>query len=187
MWGGVAITINVSPRVASPRSSYVTQFLFNAFLNNFSMLKITHLLHHPHLIEPVARMIYNEFWRDVGDGMSLDDLVMHLRGAKDVDRIPLCLIALHDEQLVGTVNLIENDDNKRAHLRPWLAAMVVREDKRGCGIGTTLVKALLAEARTMRIPSLYFGTDGPGFYERIGATRHEDVRPNFCIMKFEPA
>ncbi len=149
------------------------------------MLKITHLLHHPHLIEPVARMIYNEFWRDVVDGMSFDDLVAHLRTAKDVDRIPLCLIALHDEQLVGTVNLIENDDDKRAHLRPWLAAMVVREDRRGCGVGTTLVKALLLQARKMQIPVLYFGTDGPGFYERIGATCHETVRADFSIMKFE--
>jgi N-acetylglutamate synthase-like GNAT family acetyltransferase len=149
------------------------------------MLKITHLLHHPHLIEPVARLIHNEFWRDVVNGMSLDDLIMHLRTAANVDRIPLCLIALHNEQFVGTVNLIENDDNKRAHLRPWLAAMVVREDQRGGGIGTALVKALLTEARKMQIPSLYLGTDGPGFYEHIGATRHETVRPDFCIMKFE--
>ena len=148
------------------------------------MLKITHLLHHPHLIEPVARMIYNEFWRDVVDGMSLDDLITHLQTATNVDRIPLCLIALHDEQLVGTVNLIENDDDKRTHLRPWLAAMVVREDKRDGGIGTALVEALLLQARRMQIPSLYFGTDGPGFYERIGATRNENVRPDFCIMKF---
>jgi predicted N-acetyltransferase YhbS len=151
------------------------------------MLKITHLLHHPHLIEPVARMIYDEFWCDVVNGMSLDDLIMHLRTARNVDHIPLCLIALDDEQFVGTVNLIENDDSQRTHLRPWLAAMVVREDKRGAGIGTALVEALLIEAHKLNIPTLYFGTDGPGFYERIGATRHEEVRANFSIMKFDVA
>lgn len=149
------------------------------------MLKITHLFHQPQLIESVAQMIYNEFWVDVVDGMSLDDLVAHLRTATDADHIPLCLIALQDEELVGTVNLIENDDAARSHLRAWLAAMVVREDQRGSGIGTKLVNALLTEARWMHIPTLYFGTDGPGFYERIGAIQHEKVRADFCIMKFE--
>jgi predicted N-acetyltransferase YhbS len=152
-----------------------------------STLLIDHLFKHPQFIEPVAQMIYNEFWRDATDGMSLDDLVTHLRGATDENRIPLCLIALQDEELVGTVNLIENDDAARTHLKPWLAAMVVREDQRGSGIGTKLVNALLTEARRMHIPALYFGTDGPGFYERIGAIQHEKIRSDFCIMKFELA
>jgi predicted N-acetyltransferase YhbS len=150
-------------------------------------LQINHLLKHPQFIEPVAQMIYNEFWRDVVNGMSLNDLVEHLQDANNADRIPLCLIALQDEELVGTVNLIENDDAARSHLRPWLAAMVVREDQRNNGIGTKLVSALLTEARRMQIPALYFGTDGPGFYERIGALQHEKIRADFCIMKFELA
>jgi N-acetylglutamate synthase-like GNAT family acetyltransferase len=150
-------------------------------------VQIAHLFHHPQLIESVVQMIYNEFWRDVVDGMSIDDLTAHLHSAKDADRIPLCLIALHDEELVGTVNLIENDDAARSHLRPWLAAMVVRADQRGRGIGTQLVMTLLTEARQMHIPALYFGTDGPGFYERIGAIQYEKVRADFFIMKFELA
>jgi predicted N-acetyltransferase YhbS len=146
---------------------------------------ITHLFAHPQLIKSVARMIYNEFWSDVIDGMSEDDLVAHLKSATDAARIPLCFIALHGNELVGTVNLIENDDAARNHLRPWLAAMVVREDQRSRGIGTKLVNALLNEARQMNIPAIYFGTDGPGFYERIGAIYHEKIRADFFIMKFE--
>lgn len=146
---------------------------------------ITHLFHHPQLINPVANMIYNEFWVDVVDGMTVDDLVAHLRTASVERQMPLSLIALVDGQLAGTVNLIENDDDKRAHLRPWLAAMVVRADLRGQGIGTALVKALLADVRLMNIPTVYFGTDGPGFYERMGAVQHEPVRDDFAIMKFE--
>jgi predicted N-acetyltransferase YhbS len=145
---------------------------------------ITHLFNRPHLIEAVARMIYEEFWRDVKNGMSIADLVAHLQTATDQTRIPLSLIALRGDQLLGTVNLIENDDAARAHLRPWLAAMVVREEVRGQGVGSQLVKALLIEARKMNIPSLYFGTDGPGFYARLGAIEHERVRDDFSIMKF---
>ena len=148
------------------------------------MVQITHLHHHPHLVAPVAQMIYDEFWQDVVNGMSVADLVAHLRTATDDARIPLCLIALDDQQLLGTVNLIENDDAKRTHLRPWLAAMVVRADKRGNGIGSALVNALLAEAKRMQIPELFFGTDGPGFYTRLGAREYERVRADFWIMRF---
>jgi predicted N-acetyltransferase YhbS len=150
-------------------------------------MQITHLFHNPQLIERVGKMIYNEFWVDVVDGMTVDDLVVHLKTATAAQQIPLSLIALVDGQLAGTVNLIENDDENRVHLRPWLAAMVVRADLRGQGIGTALVKALLADARLMSIPTVYFGTDGPGFYERLGAVKHEHVRDDFAIMRFELA
>ena len=150
-----------------------------------SQVQISHLFNHRHLIDPVATMIYKEFWVDVVNGMTVDDLVVHLETATERQQIPLSLIARVDGQLAGTVNLIENDDKNRAHLRPWLAAMVVRADLRGQGIGTALVKELLAEARLMNTPTVYFGTDGPGFYERLGAVRHEHVRDDFAIMKFE--
>ena len=150
-------------------------------------MQITHLFNHPQLIEAVANMIYNEFWLNVEDGMSVANLVAHLETATQPQQIPLSLIAMVDGQLAGTVNLIENDDGKRAHLRPWLAAMVVREDLRGQGIGTALVNALLSDARLMNIPTVYFGTDGPGFYERLGAVQHERVRDDFAIMRFELA
>ncbi|MGN6828817.1 GNAT family N-acetyltransferase [Paucibacter sp. M5-1] len=147
--------------------------------------EILPLYQRPGLIEPVARLIYEEFWREVEGGYSVADLVAHLRRATDPDRIPLSLIAVEDGQLLGTINLIENDDAKRAHLRPWLAAMVVSQGRRGEGIGSALVRALLAEAQRLGLPRLYFGTDGPGFYARLGAQLHEQVRDDFCIMRFE--
>ncbi len=148
-------------------------------------ITITHLFSHPHLAGTVAQMIYREFWVAVKDGMSETDLLAHLQTAVDARIIPLCLIAIVDDELVGTVNLIENDDAKRVHLRPWLAAMVVRADYRGKGIGSKLVAALLAEARAMQLSTLYFGTDGPGFYTRLGAVEHGEVRPGFSIMRFD--
>jgi predicted N-acetyltransferase YhbS len=148
-------------------------------------MQIAHLVHHTHLINATAQLIYDEFWVDVIDGMSVADLVAHLKTVSAPPCIPISLIALIDGELVGTVNLIENDDANRKHLRPWLAAMVVRAEYRGQGIGTALVKALLAQARAINISTIYFGTDGPGFYERIGAIKYEYVRDDFFIMKFE--
>ncbi|MBL0143716.1 MAG: GNAT family N-acetyltransferase [Betaproteobacteria bacterium] len=141
------------------------------------------LFRHAHLTDAVAQLIYDEFWKD-RDGMSVADLRAHLQTATNPDRIPICLVALVDGELAGTVNLIDNDDRKRTHLHPWLAAMVVVERHRGKGIGTLLVQALLAEASRLGFGGVYFGTDGPGFYTRLGAQLHEQVTAGFCIMRF---
>lgn len=148
-------------------------------------LLIDNLAHHPELIDAVAQMIYDEFWVEVVDGMSIDDLVEHLHTANAPKHMPLALIALVGGQLAGCVNLIENDDKKRAHLHPWLAATVMRANFRGQHIGSKLVNALLADARAMGIATAYFGTDGPGFYMRLGAVKHEHISDDFSTMKFE--
>ena len=67
------------------------------------------------------------------------------------------------------------------------AAMVVAKEFRGQGIGAQLVRALLAEAQRLGFATVYFGTDGPSFYERIGAVKHEHVSGEFFIMRFELA
>ena len=69
-------------------------------------IEITHLFHHGQHTRAVAEMIYNEFWIDVV-GLCLDFLDAHLQNTHDPSRIPLSLIALVDDQLVGTVSLIE--------------------------------------------------------------------------------
>ena len=48
-------------------------------------------------------------------------------------------------------------------MRLWLAAMVVAKQFRTQGIGTQLVRALLAEAQRLGFATVYFGTDGPVF------------------------
>ena len=57
-----------------------TQYIIGNNRNNAKVL-ITNPLHHPQLIEPVAKMIYDEFWVDVADGMSQADLAAHLQTA----------------------------------------------------------------------------------------------------------
>jgi hypothetical protein len=32
---------------------------------------------------------------------------------------------------------------------------------------------------------VYFGTDGPGFYSRLGAVEQEQVREDFWFMRFD--
>lgn len=144
--------------------------------------RIDNLFEHPQHINCIAQWIHAEFWADknVHTPQSLAGL---LRQAVNTSSIPLSLLALVDEEPVGTVNLIENDDDKRAHLRPWLAALLVVPSHRGQGIGSALVRELSERSAGLGIACLYLGTDNPGFYERLGATVHEQVTDSFAIME----
>jgi GNAT superfamily N-acetyltransferase len=147
-------------------------------------VRIDHLFHHPHHLGFAARLIHGEFWVDVKNGFSVADLEGFLGNATDPGRIPLSLLALDDAgEPVGTINLIDNDDATLPELHPWLAALVVLPAWRGRGVGSALVRALAAEAARLGFEQLYFGTDGPGFYERLGAQRHLERGPGFWIMR----
>lgn len=92
---------------------------------------------------------------------------------------------MHGAGVVGVVNLVENDDEHHPEWRPWLAGLVAVADRRGRGLGSRRVRTLLADARRLGLQRVYFGTDGPGFYTRLGAVVHARPRADFCCMRFE--
>lgn len=145
------------------------------------MFQIAHLFEHSEYVDQVATWIHAEFWADknIHTPQSLASL---LHNATTPDSIPLSRLALVDGIPVGTINLIENDDDQRTHLRPWLAALLVLPAHRRQGIGSALVRDLQQHANRLGIADLYLGTDNPGFYARLGATIHEQVTPDFAIM-----
>jgi predicted N-acetyltransferase YhbS len=146
------------------------------------MIQIVHLFEHPQYVDQVANWIHAEFWADK-QVHSPESLAAHLRSAIVPDAIPLSRLALVDGVPVGTVNLIENDDEKRSHLRPWLAALFVVPERRRQGVGSALVRDLQQCAAVLSIEMLYLGTDNPGFYARLGAEVEEQVTQEFVIMR----
>jgi len=147
-------------------------------------LQIAHLFDVPQHREAIASLIHHEFWTDV-PGASVQRMAERLLKADGADAVPLCRVALLEGQPVGVVNLVDNDDERHTEWHPWLAGMVVAADHRGQGIGSTLVRTLLDDARGLGFERVYFGTDGPGFYTRLGAVVHEQPRADFWFMRFE--
>ena len=140
------------------------------------------LARHPGHVAFVANLVYREFWAEVQGGMSEADLADAFGGRAAPVRVLSSLVALDGETPLGCVHLIDNDDDSLPELHPWLAAMVVVPERRGQGIGSMLVKALAREAKEMGFERLWFGTDGPGFYERLGAVKHLQRGRDFWIM-----
>ena len=147
---------------------------------------IVHLFEVPQLRRTAAELIHEEFWRNV-PGASLTAIQARLALADSAEHLPLALVALHEAQVIAAVNLVDNDDEDYPEWHPWLAGLVVAPAWRGRGLGSALVLALLAHASRLGVPRVYFGTDGPGSYTRLGAVHHHQPRADFWFMRFEVA
>lgn len=146
-------------------------------------LRIGHLFETPELTPVVANWIYNQFWTDI-EGVTAQSLAERFQESVNDQNVPLALIAFQDNEPVGTVSLIESDDDERTHLTPWLAALYVKPEFRSQGVGAYLVRELLEKARRLKIEKLYLGTERPDFYLRLGAKFHEQASPSFTILYF---
>lgn len=145
-------------------------------------IQVDHLFRHPEHIGLVAGWIYTAFWADK-PGYSEATFDALLRQASDPDAIPLSLLARVDEEPAGTINLIANDDERRPHLYPWLAALFVAQHYRRQGVGRALIAALMDEAGRLGFSEMYLGTDQPDYYARVGAQFHEQATDTLCIMR----
>ncbi len=147
-------------------------------------LRIVHLLERPEHRPRVAEWIYREFWADK-PGYDAAGFEARLREASDPGRMPISLLALHGDEPAGTVNLVACDSERRPHLTPWLAALIVMPEHRRGGIGSSLVRALLAEAERLAFREVFLGTDIPAFYEALGAVTHERFDDGISILRFD--
>jgi predicted N-acetyltransferase YhbS len=131
-----------------------------------------------------ARMVHAEFWTHV-PGASAERMAARMAQADRPGGVPQCLVALAGDAVVGVVNLVHSDDDDHPEWHPWLAGLVVAPDWRGRGVGSALVRAVLTRARALPVRRVYFGTDGPGFYTRLGAVVQLQRRADFWYMRFD--
>lgn len=132
----------------------------------------------------VAAMLHAEFWAEV-PGASPESMAARLAQAAATDALPLCRVALDGDAPAGVVNLIDYDDPNPRVGSPWLAGLVVAPACRGKGLGSRLVGAVLDDARRLGHPQVFLGSDGPGFYVRLGAVVHQQLRPDFWLLRFD--
>lgn len=115
-------------------------------------------------------------WSAYFPGWSQDDAWRELQShAKNPAGVPTTLVAIDDAhsgsaEPLGSVSLLLEDSPELAHLDgPWLASLFVAPDARGSGLGTQLVHAVIAHARTHGVAALrLFTPSHRGFYEALG-------------------
>lgn len=131
-------------------------------------MQIEYLYNHPGKVEDVSRMIYEEFVIKSDSDKSYSD-VYEFFGKTGIDKLPVTLIALENDQCIGTVSVFENDLNLRPELKPWLASLYIEPVHRGSGAGRKMVRGALETTALMGYKELYLRTeDASDYYKKLG-------------------
>lgn len=117
-------------------------------------------------IEEVSTWLWEEWSK--GSGAKLEDVIYRTKHSICKDRVPQIYIAKFNDELVGTVSIWHNDLISRQDLTPWLAALYIKNEYRGKGIGTLLQKRCIQAVKDLGYKSLYLITDHENYYERSG-------------------
>jgi predicted N-acetyltransferase YhbS len=150
--------------------------------------RIKYLAEKPETIDIIARWLHDEFQYLV-PGKSIGDVVELLHDRLNRDKLPLGIVALRNDEILGTVSLKISDMDIRDNLSPWMAGLYVDKKYRNRGIGALLVKSIQEIARQFGYKELFLYTPGAsGFYERIGWTTLEELTyktKDVVIMNYE--
>ncbi|MEN6626182.1 MAG: GNAT family N-acetyltransferase [Candidatus Sumerlaeia bacterium] len=143
-------------------------------------MKIEYLADHTHFIPTLARWFHAE-WGYLYPERTVEILNGLVAERANRDRIPLTLVAIDGDEVVGTVCLKVNDMSIRPELAPWLACLYVDENHRRQGIGEALVAAIEKESARLGVNKLYLFTPSEEkFYAKRGWSVRERVNYLHC-------
>ena len=138
-------------------------------------VRFAYLDEHTEAIPTLARWHHDE-WHAVTPNLSVADRIAGFTARARRGSIPLGLVALLDDLVVGMACLVECDVPSHCHLGPWLATVLVSPDHRRVGIGSALCVRATTEAQLLGVSQLYLFTfDKQRLYTRLGWSALEDA------------
>lgn len=105
----------------------------NILYNDYSLIKviqigkrirmyIDYLCNHPEYVETVSNWIYSEFVVESEKSfIKLQQIIEYFKNTNSMT-FPITLIAVADNECVGSVSIFENDLKTQNDLTPWLAS-----------------------------------------------------------------
>ena len=139
-------------------------------------LKIEPLSNHTNSISIIAKFHFAQ-WKELTGASTEKKYAMMLNKFASTESIPTTLVAVRDNELIGSVNLIDCDMEIRSELYPWLAQLFVVPKERKKGIGSSLVSAVVERCQRLGLKALYLYTSRtlPEFYKGLGWVEREKV------------
>ncbi len=108
-------------------------------------------------------------WSPLIQGFNVPAMIAEFATHDGGLKIPTTLVALEDDELIGSVSLLDNDHDDIRAYSPWLASLYVRPDQRGRGLGIDLVRRCEDMAYRLGVERLYLYTSGQEpFYRKLG-------------------
>ena len=107
---------------------------------------------------------------------SKEKLKEYLLNSLNTTRLPMTLIVVENEEVIGTCQLAMNDLDVRPQYYPWLINLSVDENYRGRGIGKLLIQTVLKKIDELGYNELYLYTAHKYYFEQFGFTLLEKVK-----------
>ncbi len=125
-------------------------------------MTLAYLKDFPEHIPTVASWIYHEFPHEMTN-TTLGQWTQQMRLSQE--KGSTTLIALENNEILGTASLDDEDLPPRSALGPWLASVYVPIEHRSRGLGSKLVEQVEEEAKKQGFSKIYLHThDREGFY-----------------------
>lgn len=136
-----------------------------------TMITIDCLAHHPQHIPTVIEWVWNTWDRDLGYDYKATHEEFYSSAQKH--SLPLTMIALDGETIVGMIALLEVDFINQTVFSPWVSDIYVVPSMRGNGIGGKLFDGINNIARALGYHKAYLWAHEPARY----LARPERYRP----------
>lgn len=168
-------------RLASPvchsRTRLKDNITFIDILEDF--MKI-HLLADNEKYLPVIAQWYYEEWNDLMIGKTVQDEIEYLKTYLNRNEVPLILIAVENDELLGAVQLKRHEMTIYPEKEFWLGGVYVNLNYRGYGIASKLVEKAIEMSSLLGIEKLYLQTENldGGLYYKLGWRPIEQVNYN---------
>lgn len=133
----------------------------------------------PELIDEVGTMRWLE-WGQPPEPTDPQWWIDATRSEAGRDGLPVTYVAVSSAgELLGAIGLGEFDIAERQDRTPWILGLVVRTDRRGAGIGRSLIRRTEQHAAMLGFPTIWVANEGraAGFYSACGYSFVEVVRP----------
>ncbi len=132
-------------------------------------MEIEYLADNPEMTPRIARWYFNEWGFEVS-GNSYELTVKNLYGKLNKDRFPLPIVAIDNNELLGTAQLKVREMEIFPEREHWLGSVYVSSKAREKGVATALVKHIIQMAKNYKIKKLWLQTEAldGGLYKILG-------------------
>ena len=139
-------------------------------------MQIDFLKNRPNAIPVITKWYFDE-WAYLAPDKTLEDMQQDLKGYLNSDIVPLMLVAIEDNKVVGAVQLKFREMKIYPNKEHWLGGVYVEKSSRGKHIAELMITKLLEIAGKLGVELLHLQTlrlDG-GLYEKLGWEPIEQV------------
>jgi len=133
------------------------------------MIQITPLDDNTKFIPTLARWHQHEWAYLNPDTKSMESRVAEFQTHLGDAPIPSTVVAIENDELMGSASLVEYDLDSRKALSPWLASVFVGPEFRRRGVGGRLIQQIAETAFAGGVETLYlYTTDREAYYHHFG-------------------